>query len=982
MECRPSVAVAKVTPPRTSPAAVPIAVLETLVSAQSPVLWLAAPAGSGKTTLASMLARRRGDPCAWLRLDEADADAASFLVHLTEALRVAGIVAAPPTRPISREHLPALTTYARLLLRELLGGCGDRGLLVLDDLHRVGSTGEVVDLLPVLVEELPPAIQLVVTSRCGPPESLARHLANGTVQQVPAADMRLNVKETAALIASWGVADANRLAEPLRARTQGWVAALVLARSGVLTDPARCTDPCSALASETLQAYIEREVLRELPTRTLDILGRLAWLPHVDEALCSRLTGDDAGSGAVRELAERGCLVQEHVGPARPGQAVTFVLHPLLADAVQALVLRAEGEEGLRARKAAAAEALAARGELDAAMTLWLDSERYDAAEAAIITHAPALFAAARLRTLERWLASFPSDGSRSPWLDYWRGLCLLMRDPSRGREILVRACDGFRGRGDSRGLYLALSYAIGSYFMAYSSSHRPREWIDEIERLGVDFDGLGDADTQAGVALSVWYGLFLVEPDHPDLALWETRLARLIRTAIDPSTKLRIGMMLSKHYYYTGRYRELWALRDLLIAERRDDRLSPYGRLVWYLFSLPDHWSRGDLAGARAELEAGLEESTRSGIHLLDNHMRIHAASACLLAGALDEAASRLAEVALDGRSSRHMEVWHLYLDKAWHACLVGRRAEARGHAQVCFQAAMDMGGVAPQAFARVALAYLAFADGDLAALREQREALAALARRAAGPLIALHLGLVDAGQCLLEERTESALAALRRGLAAGREAGIVHFLWAVPEVLTPLCELALEHDIETEYVRDIVRARRLRPSGDPARLERWPWPVRIHALGRFEVEVDGHPLGGEGKAQTRTLDLLRVLVACGPNGASTGRLSDRLWPDADGDAAQHALESGIYRLRKLIGKESVIVHDGTVRLAAQRCWVDAWALEASSVAADEAASGQVARRLQEGDFLPDRDDLPWTASRRRALERRARRLESERGR
>ena len=90
----------------------------------------------------------------------------------------------------------------------------------------------------------------------------------------------------------------------------------------------------------------------------------------------------------------------------------------------------------------------------------------------------------------------------------------------------------------------------------------------------------------------------------------------------------------------------------------------------------------------------------------------------------------------------------------------------------------------------------------------------------------------------------------------------------------------------------------------------------MKIHTLGTFNVLVDDAPLPQQGKAQSRPLSLLKAILAFGADGVSTASLCDALWPDADGDAAQHALESALYRLRKLIGKDTVHVHDGKVSL------------------------------------------------------------------
>ena len=53
----------------------------------SPVVWVAAPGGSGKsTTLATYLAARNL-PCLWYRCDERDADLATFFYYMRLAAK-------------------------------------------------------------------------------------------------------------------------------------------------------------------------------------------------------------------------------------------------------------------------------------------------------------------------------------------------------------------------------------------------------------------------------------------------------------------------------------------------------------------------------------------------------------------------------------------------------------------------------------------------------------------------------------------------------------------------------------------------------------------------------------------------------------------------------------------------------------------------------------------------------------------------------
>jgi len=104
----------------------------------------------------------------------------------------------------------------------------------------------------------------------------------------------------------------------------------------------------------------------------------------------------------------------------------------------------------------------------------------------------------------------------------------------------------------------------------------------------------------------------------------------------------------------------------------------------------------------------------------------------------------------------------------------------------------------------------------------------------------------------------------------------------------------------------------------------------VRIRTLGHFTVEVDGKPLKFGVKAQKKPLAMLKLLVAMGGDGVRIESLADILWPDSDGDQAYSAFTSTLARLRKLIGRDALIVSDGRLSLANASCSVDATVLAA----------------------------------------------------
>lgn len=134
---------------------------------------ISAPAGFGKTTLVSeWVASPRNCPpklvcgswVAWLSLDEADNDLVRFISYLVAALRIIKpgigenlLSVLQGTQPFQIETL--LTT----LLNEITNTF-EPFVLILDDYHLIDSR-QVDSILEFLVENLPPQMHLVVTTR-------------------------------------------------------------------------------------------------------------------------------------------------------------------------------------------------------------------------------------------------------------------------------------------------------------------------------------------------------------------------------------------------------------------------------------------------------------------------------------------------------------------------------------------------------------------------------------------------------------------------------------------------------------------------------------------------------------------------------------------------------------------------------------------------------------------------------------------------
>jgi LuxR family transcriptional regulator, maltose regulon positive regulatory protein len=139
-----------------------------------------------------------------------------------------------------------------------------------------------------------------------------------------------------------------------------------------------------------------------------------------------------------------------------------------------------------------------------------------------------------------------------------------------------------------------------------------------------------------------------------------------------------------------------------------------------------------------------------------------------------------------------------------------------------------------------------------------------------------------------------------------------------------------------------------------------------RVHVLGRFRLLTGDTSLTIAPRLR-KPQELLQAMIAFGGAEVSAGALIDALWPDSEGDAAYHALESTLYRLRQLLGaRDAVRMEGGKVYLDQNQLWVDMWEFEEELQRPQDPGADGIERisrlrRLYQGHFLQHETEKPW---------------------
>jgi DNA-binding SARP family transcriptional activator len=312
----------------------------------------------------------------------------------------------------------------------------------------------------------------------------------------------------------------------------------------------------------------------------------------------------------------------------------------------------------------------------------------------------------------------------------------------------------------------------------------------------------------------------------------------------------------------------------------------------------------------------------------------------------------------------ARRMDLALFHSARSWYEFQRGDLAAAIKDGQTAVDGAFEAGAVTIQTYCALWRARLLLETGEaghaLANVRNLRARAGGTSR-----LLEFDTLLLEAAATFQCGDKPGGSALLRTALAIGREQNYLNTLRWDPGMMVRLLCHALEAGIETEYVKHLIRARRLFP--DTPEIEQWPWPVKLYLLGRFSVVIDNTPLKTLGKAQAKPLELLKALVAYGGREVASATLAAQLWPEIEGDAAQNSLDTTLHRLRKLLQQDdAIIVHQAKLSLNRSKVWVDVWAFErlanrleqAPGVRVDDAAKFF---RLYLGNFLQQDTDTPW---------------------
>lgn len=975
-ESERSFSMAKITHPRTS-GAFPRKRLFRLLDEcrESPVVWVSAPAGSGKTTLVASYLSDRNLNSIWYRIDEGDGDIATFFYYMGLAAKKGTPRKLNPLPLLTPEYLLGIRTFTLRYFENLYTHLNPPSVIVFDNYQLVQAQSEFHEIISAGLDILPQGINVILISREEPPPQFARLRASGKISLLQGEDILFNLEESNRLIRQKGLKNITGMSvRRIHERTRGWAAGLVLMTEHSSVEGIIDQSPSTHTPQEIFD-YFATEIFDKAEKEKQEFLLKTSFLPWVTVRIAGQLTGIVRPEEILTDLHLHHFFTEKDTGPDS-----VYRYHPLFREFLLSRAKAALPPDGIEKIQRRAAVLFMEAGHSDEAATFFLDAVDWQGFIPFVIDYAPTLMAQGRTKTLGEWLAAIPAEMVKnSPWLLYWLGHCAFVVNPAEGRAYMERAFQLFNEAGDDTGALMTWAGIANTFIYDFDDFKPLDRWIDWLdERVSRD-ERFPTPEIEAEVASSMVGVLLWRRPGHHAIRQWIERALSSSQKSRDSAVRLLALRRALLYYIWTGDQRgSLTVLGEIgRIVESHSG--PPYGLIAAKMIKAHYYaWLGNDCDRALQLVEEGFSLAEETGIHVVDSFLAVQGAWGAVNKGDDGEVlryASKFEATLQPGR--RYAVFYHNILAKRF--LLVGKYSEAIAHAMKMLTLSEESGLPFPAAWARTMLSQAAFETGDTIRAENELSACEEFYLKVGSPYFVFATYLLKAYHLFAQGEENRGTELLGKALRLGRENGYTCSTMVFrSKVWSILCAKALDAGIDVEYVSELIRRKKLSPPLPKSVYEDWPWLVKIYTLGRFEVLIDGKRLEFKGKAPRRILSLLKSLVAFGVCGTSEEKLIDFLWPDSDGDAAHDSFSVALHRLRQMLGNEkALLMRDGCPRLDPNICWVDAHAFEELLTRAEVESTDEGERftekalMLYKGQFLEDSGE-PWLISCRERLRNR----------
>lgn len=922
------------------------------------LIWVNGAPGAGKTVFVASLLKKRGEAFLWYRIDTSGNNFADIFYFLS--------MAAQRNYPEKKFKLPVFTAeyaddienFAPIFFRELYAVLIQETAIVLDNCQELESDPKFFRLLQIAIDQLPHDLQMICISRNRPGNELGRLSVANRLLEIGDNELQFTTQESDAFIRWLDPTLHDDQIRYIQTEAHGWAAGIVL----MVRQMINADRPENIRAHGSILDYLFAETLPRLPRALQEFLTACTVFSQFTANMGVALTGYHQAASDLDALVFRNFLIERTSG-AHP----IYRFHPLFRDLllIQAHKLFAEPE--WRTMQQKAAQILTQQDRALEALAIYHQLQDRASLKALLMQETQRLIDTGRHRTLLQWIKTLPDDELEvDAWLNYWYAIALRPSDPLIAEARLEISYQHFVDAKDVKGIYSVWIAAIESIAISWDNFSKLEAWMnrfDEIRKRHV----CPSIELKIRFYATALQAFSIYSIQHP-LSRSLIRICEgIFRFIPMKSVKIALSLQLAQYYLFNLQLAKAHSFIPYLEQALENEVTPSMVRIMSAYLLIVKNLLIADTAKGLEYTHKGLELSEKSGLHLFKGMLLANSVGCHINSGDLISADNALQRAIKSQNDRQRIPIVMHYAYGVWLAALKGNLQYALEQNQRALQ-------LAQLVHFEIAYACLWSLEAqllaDLLQWQKAEQALTLLAKAAQdnnNNHNKIQYYIAVSWLAFLQQDEPRLLSATKELLRIMRTENFFAFFGWRPNVFTALCLFAIENGVEQEFAIQLLKKHRLL-AAPPVHLEQWPWPVRIYSFGTLTIVVDGVPVKHAGKSQKKILELLEMLINFGGRDVHCDHLAGILWPDAEGDLARQSFETTLHRLRKLLGKDAVLLSNGLLSLNDQHCWLDLWALEATAAELEQvlasngqqSVAGKLTNRLltlYRGVFLKNQD-------------------------
>ncbi len=564
-----------------------------------------------------------------------------------------------------------------------------------------------------------------------------------------------------------------------------------------------------------------------------------------------------------------------------------------------------------------------AAGNTLSALALYVKAKRLDQFSKLFLCNARHWFASGQREKIGDVL-SLITDKEKDayPWCWVWESLLELPTNPDLARRLAEHAFKLFKQNNDINGMYLSISQAVLTYLVKLSDFNDIRRLLHELSKFDTDVNYTAlDNHAKASVSYVIYFCMFLVMPENKRLARWEERTLSVLVSETEIVPRLKMQVLVQKAYLYRGDNYKIHPL-ETLIEVGNDTPVQPYDIINFNLAKIQENWCLGKFEEIKEIYQESREVTIANNMQANIAHTSLQVVIALLLNNELEEARTEIYQL-LDSIPRRMSALLHhLYALEAWRQTLLKEHALAINTARQCTTISHESGCTAYIGFSYIVEAYTFALAGEFEQAYEKLDQLKQQKHYGHYEIFDFHADLLNAYLAFAAGDESLATEYATQALSFATRKHLFYFIWSVPQALSLSVSLSLKAGHQTDFCNKLIETLNLSPPQHARSENCWYWPVTIKTLGGLHTNIEA--LNKPGKSRRIQLLIIYLAIVYGETGVPLDILYDTLWPDEDPSSARPKLDNALYRLRQVLGKQSLSIVNTHVKLANSGIWVD----------------------------------------------------------